>query len=114
MNTIQSHGVRVLRSDIPPEIHDTREAQRLKEACQQFESILLAQMWKKMRANARELGGAEKARPWKQMEDLAVEMASEELAKSGGAGLWRVLYDQMVVNLAAGMKSEAGEDAAND
>jgi hypothetical protein len=46
----------------------------------------------------------EKARPWRQLEDLSVEMASEELAKSGGAGLWKVLYDQTVTNVAARMQ----------
>jgi flagellar protein FlgJ len=111
MNPIQSHNVKVYRSEVPPEVHDTRDARRLKEACQQFESILLAQLWKKMKTNAQEFSGGEKARPWKQMEDLSMEMASEELAKSGGAGLWKVLYDQMIVNVAAGMKPNTGESA---
>ena len=111
MNTIQSYNVRAYRSEVPPEVHDTKDARRLKEACQQFESILMAQIWKKMKTNARSFSGGENARPWKQMEDLSVEMASEELAKSGGFGLWKVLYDQMVVNLAAGMKANSGEKA---
>jgi Rod binding domain-containing protein len=110
MNAIQSYNVRAYKTDVPPEVHETRDAQRLKESCQQFESILWAQIWKKMKTNAREFSGAEKERPWKQLEDLSVEMASEELAKSGGAGLWKVLYDQMIVNVAAGMKKEPGED----
>ena len=109
MSTIQSYNVRTYKPEVPPEVHGTRDARRLKEACQQFESILLAQVWKKMKSNARELSGSEKARPWKQMEDLSVEMASEELAKSGGAGLWKVLYDQMITNLAAAMKPEPGK-----
>jgi len=109
MNTIQFYNVRAYKSEVSPEVHDTRDAKKLKESCQQFESILWAQIWKKMKTNAREFSGGEKARPWKQMEDLAVEMASEELAKSGGAGLWKVLYDQMIVNVAAGMKPEPRE-----
>lgn len=115
MNPIQSYNVRIhRRPEIPPEVHNTRDARRLKEATQQFESILLAQVWKNMKANARVLGGNTGARPWGQMEDLAVEMASEELAVSGGVGLWRILYDQLIVNVAAGMKPEAGEDAADE
>ena len=114
MNTIQSYNVRAHKSEVPPEIHGTRDAQRLKEACQQFESIFLAQLWKQMKTNAREFSGGEKGRPWKQMEDLSVEMASEELAKSGGTGLWKTLYDQMITNVAAGMKQGAGEDAADE
>ena len=104
---IQAYNVRVYKSEVPPEVHDTAEARKLKEACQQFESILWAQIWKKSKNNARALGGSEeKERPWKQLEDLSVEMASEELAKSGGAGLWKVLYDQMIPSVAAGIKSE--------
>jgi len=106
MNTIQHHNFRVHRSEVPPEVHKTRDARRLKEACQQFESILWAQIWKKMKSNARAISGSERERPWRQLEDLAVEMASEELAKKGGTGLWKVLYDQMIVNVAAGMKDE--------
>ena len=111
MNTIQSYNFRARKIEVPPEVHNTRDAKRLKEACQQFESILMAQLWKSMRNNARQLGqlsgsGSENTRPWKQMEDLALEMAAEDLAKSGGAGMWKVLYDQMIASLAAGMKSE--------
>jgi Rod binding domain-containing protein len=88
-------------------VHDTAEARKLKESCQQFESILWAQMWKKMKANARAIGGkTEDSRPWGPLEDLSVEMASEELAKSGGSGLWKILYDQMVTNLAVTKKAE--------
>ena len=109
MNTIQPYNIRIHRSEVPPEVHETRDAQRLKEACQQFESILWAQIWKKAKNNAQEFSGVQNARPWKQMEDLTIEMASEEIAKGGGAGLWKVLYDQMIVNVAAGMKPEPGE-----
>ena len=114
MNAIQSYNFRVHKSEVPPEVHDTPDAQRLKESCQQFESILWAQVWKKMRNNARQFSAGEdeeRTRPWRQMEDLSIEMASEEIAKSGGAGMWKVLYDQMIVNLAAAMKSGSGEDA---
>ena len=58
---------------------------------------------------AQEISGGDKSRPWKQMEDLAVEMASEEIAKSGGGGLWKALYDQMIVNVASGMKQEEAD-----
>ena len=110
MNTIQSYNIKAYKKpEIPPAVHETYDAHRLKESCQQFESILWAQIWKKTKDNAREFSGGERARPWKQMEDLSVEMASEEIAKSGGAGLWKVLYDQMIVNVAAGMKTEPGE-----
>lgn len=102
MNTIQSHNVRVFRSEVPPEVHDTREARRLKEATQQFESILWGQIWNQMKSNARSISGRDDNRPWGQLEDLAVSMAAEELTlRSGGAGLWKMLYDEMIVSVAA-------------
>ena len=111
MYPLQAYNAKAYRTNVPPEAHNTREAQKLKESCQQFESILWAQIWKKMRANARQLGGSdEKSRPWKQMEDLSVEMACEELAKSGGSGLWKVLYNQLINQVAAGAKKEDGGD----
>ncbi|MDR1621666.1 MAG: hypothetical protein LBS00_04760 [Synergistaceae bacterium] len=106
MNPLQAYNVRTYKAEVPAEVHDTVEARRLKESCQQFESILWAQIWKQMKTNAREMGDSdEKARPWKQLEDLSVEMASEELSKSGGTGLWKVLYDQMITNVTAGMQT---------
>ena len=64
MNPIQAYNVKAYKTEVPPEAHETREAQKLKESCQQFESILWAQIWKKMKSNARQLGGSdEKARP---------------------------------------------------
>ena len=114
MNPIQFYNVRAYNPEVPPEVHETRDAQRLKESCQQFESILWAQIWKKMKTNAREFSDGEAGRPWKQMEDLAVEMASEEIAKSGGSGLWKVLYDQMIVNVANDMKRNAKEAGGDE
>jgi Rod binding domain-containing protein len=111
MNSLQAYNVRTDRSEIPQETHNTAEARKLKESCQQFESILWAQMWKKMKANARAIGGNTESRPWGPLEDLSVEMASEELAKSGGSGLWKILYDQMVTNLAAAKTEDAEGDA---
>ena len=110
MNPIQSHNFRVFRSEVPPEVHDTRDARRLKEATQQFEAILWAQIWKKMKSNARAISGSNRERPWQQMEELAASMATEELTiQSGGAGLWKVLYNEMIVNVAATMRAASAQ-----
>ena len=107
MYPLQTYNVRAYKSGVPAEAHNTPEARNLKESCQQFESILWAQIWKKTTANSRRLGGSdEKSRPWKQMEDLSVEMACEELSKSGGSGLWKVLYDQLITHVATEDKKE--------
>ena len=111
--SIRTHNVRAYKNEVPPEVHKTKKAQKLKESCQQFESILWADIWKKMKTDARRISGEdERSRPWKQMEDLSVEMASEEIAKSGGTGLWKVLYDQMIGQVAAQMAKPNETDDA--
>ena len=99
---------KLIRTDIDPEVHKTKEALQLKESCQQFESILWAKIWKDMKASAMQISGADKERPWKQMEDLSLEMASDDLVQnSGGAGLWKMLYDSMIGKLAADQEANA-------
>lgn len=74
----------------------------LKKACQDFESIFLAQTWKKMMSDARRLGGKkDEDRHFGAMEDLATEMSAESLAGQDSNGLWRVLYDSLVTSLPA-------------
>ncbi len=94
--------------EVPPEVHKTDEAKQLKESCQQFESILWAKLWKDMRNSAMAISGSDKGRSYQQMEELSVEMASDDLVEqSGGAGLWKMLYDSMVGKLAADQEAEA-------
>ncbi|OPZ39500.1 MAG: hypothetical protein BWY99_01385 [Synergistetes bacterium ADurb.BinA166] len=77
-----------------------KDREKLKEACQQFESILLAELWKKMNADARRISGrSDSDRAFGPLEDLAVEMSAEQLAREGGTGMWRMLYDSLVVQL---------------
>lgn len=118
IEALRKNNLRPVRSEVNPEVHKTSEALQLKETCQQFESILWAKLWKDMRNTARAIGG-EEDRPWKQMEDLSLEMASDDLvAGSGGTGLWKVLYDNMVGKLASDLdqgetqRADAEADAA--
>ena len=110
-------NAKIVKTNIDPEIHKTKEALKLKETCQQFESILWAKLWKDMRQSALSISGDDKGRPYKQMEDLSLEMASDDLVESsGGAGLWKILYDSMIGKLAADKEAqeikEANESAA--
>lgn len=74
----------------------TKEDETLKKACADFEAIFLAQMWKKMASQAREMGGKkDQDRPFGAMEDLAIEMSAESMAGKDGNGLWKVLYDSL-------------------
>ena len=64
-----------------------------------------------MRNSARTVSGSDRDRPWKQMEDLSLEMATDDLAASdNGPGLWRMLYDRMVGSLAARDESVSAEE----
>ncbi len=108
---------KIIRTDIDPNIHKTKEALKLKESCQQFESILWSKLWKDMKQSAMSISGNDKGRPYQQMEDLSLEMASDDLVESsGGAGLWKMLYDSMIGKLDADKKAqelrEADENAA--
>ncbi|MBQ6775023.1 MAG: hypothetical protein IJP53_01020 [Synergistaceae bacterium] len=114
------HGIsssKIVNTNIDPEIHKTEDAMKLKESCQQFESILWAKLWKDMKQSAMSISGADKERPYKQMEDLSLEMATDDLVESsGGAGLWKMLYDSMIGKVAADKEAterrQADEEAA--
>ena len=113
-NTMGINRAKIIDTNIDPEIHKTQEALKLKEACQQFESILWAKLWKDMRKTAMSISGSDKGRPWQQMEELSLEMASDDLvAKSEGAGLWKMLYDSMIGKIAADHEAKARK-AADD
>ena len=108
---------RIVKTKINPEIHKTADALKLKESCQQFESILWSKLWKDMKQSAMAISGADKERPYKQMEDLSLEMATDDLIESsGGAGLWKMLYDSMIGKVAADKEAkeirEADEEAS--
>ncbi len=106
---------KIVDTHINPDVHKTPDALKLKESCQQFESILWAKLWKDMRNSAMSISGADKHRPWGKMEDLSLEMASDDLVESsGGAGLWKMLYDSMIPKLAADMEAKEREHADNE
>ena len=72
-----------------------RQEKALEETCKQFEGIFLATMWKDMMKSAKSFGGEEKKNAFAPMEDLAMEMVSEHLSESQGVGMWKILYDQL-------------------
>ncbi|MBP8785730.1 MAG: hypothetical protein KBH12_09635 [Synergistaceae bacterium] len=72
-----------------------RQEKALEETCKQFEGIFLATMWKDMMKSAKSFGGEEEKNAFAPMEDLAMEMVSEHLSESQGVGMWKVLYDQL-------------------
>ena len=117
LNTSSISSTKFANTKINPEVHKTEEALKLKEACQQFESILWSKLWKDMRKSAMSISGNDYERPYSKMEELSLEMSSEDLVeRSGGAGLWKMLYDSMIGKVAAEQESkelkEANEEAS--
>lgn len=110
-----THGInraKIINTHVDPEIHKSKEAQQLKQSCQQFESILWAKLWKDMRNSALSISGSDKHRTWGQIEDLSLEMATDDLVqRSDGAGLWKMLYDSMIPKLAADKDAQERENA---
>ena len=65
-----------------------------------------------MKQSAMSISGADKERPYKQMEDLSLEMATDDLVESsGGAGLWKMLYDSMIGKVAADREAQEIREA---
>lgn len=67
---------------------------KLKEACQQFESLFLTQMLKEMKKSIPKSegeGGKEKDT----YEDMMYDEVAKSMAASGGVGMANILYQQM-------------------
>ena len=106
------NSIRTVNNNIDPEIHKTAEAQQLQKSCQQFEAILWSKLWKDMRKSALSISGSENGRPFQQMEELSLEMTTDDLIqRSGGAGLWKVLYNSLAGKLAADKESKELQQA---
>jgi Rod binding domain-containing protein len=70
------------------------QKKRLKEACQEFESIMTNYVLKSMRESVMRAEEPEKGRDM--YEGMMDETLSREMSKSGGKGLSEVLYQQLV------------------
>lgn len=75
-----------------------KEEAKLKDACQQFEQMYLAQMFTQMR-KASKMGGGEGMLGNSQGEEMFTGMLDQERAKTwsqeGGVGLANLLFQQM-------------------
>ena len=105
----------IIRTDLTGALPGTiekssKDKQKLKKACQDFEAILVGKLMKESMAGARKISkgsDAEDARPFGPLEDLTVEMVAEEICESGGVGLWKMLYDQ--VSQQNGVNGDSGD-----
>lgn len=74
---------------------DSGEDKRLRETCQEFESVFLNMMLQTMRKTIPDGGLVEKSQATETFESMLDEEYAKSLSKSGGIGLADVLYKQM-------------------
>lgn len=78
---------------------ENADDQKLKEVCQDFESIFLNMMMKEMRKNVPDSGIVEKSQGSLIFEDMYMEELSNEISKSeNGIGLAKEMYEQLKNN----------------
>lgn len=71
-----------------------KQKQQLKRACEEFESIFINIIMQKMRSSIPEYG-IQKSFGREIYESMFDQEVSKEMAKSGGIGLAKQLYDQL-------------------
>lgn len=69
---------------------------RLKKACSDFESIFVYAMLKSMRRSLPENGLFDNSEGQKMYKAMADQAMAENIARQGGVGLGRLLYEQLV------------------
>lgn len=74
---------------------ETGDDKRLKEACQEFESVFLNMMLSTMRKTIPDGGLVEKSQGTKTFETMLDEEYAKSLSKAGGIGLGDMLFAQM-------------------
>lgn len=76
-----------------------QEEQKLKKACQDFESFFLYYLLKQMRQATFGGGLLEQTRPMQLYQGMFDEAIADKIAKSKGIGLSQMLYEQIKQNL---------------
>jgi peptidoglycan hydrolase FlgJ len=66
---------------------------KLKDACQQFESLFLSQILKEMKKSIPKSDGESKDK--EMYDDMMYDEISKSMASSGGIGMANILYQQM-------------------
>jgi len=82
-----------LTGAVPQEHHVKPQEASIREAAQQFESFLLKQMLRELRASAWAEPQSSSTMSYREMAD---EHLAEHLAKSGAFGFGRAMADQML------------------
>jgi hypothetical protein len=88
--------------DVAPHVpapNSTSQTRKLYKECQQFEGVLIANLWSEMDEgiSMTDFGSDPGAGT---MEGLGIETAANSIATAGGLGIARVLYDALAPRLA--------------
>jgi Rod binding domain-containing protein len=94
------HAARELTLPIPGP-SSSPQNRKLFEACQQFEGLLIANLWGEMEQGA-SMSGLESDDPGASTaQGLGIQSAAMAIAHSGGMGLARMLYQAVAPKIAA-------------
>lgn len=77
------------------------ETRKLFKDCQKFEALLIANLWSEMQDGA-SLAGADSDPSAGTMQGFGIQAASTGLAKAGGVGIARMLYQELAPSLNRG------------
>lgn len=71
------------------------DMEKLKEACEQFETYFINTLFKQMRSSAASYSVEEKSQARAYFEGMLDDELSKEMTKSGGVGIADMLYDNL-------------------
>ncbi len=74
---------------------ESNDTEKLKSACQQFESVFINILMKNMRDTVTEGGLIKKSYAREMFEGMLDQEISKEVAKGGGIGLAKLMYEQL-------------------
>lgn len=76
--------------------YSEKDKQKLKEACEEFESIMLSAIFKQMKKSIPKSGLFRETIADEIFGDMFVDEVSKSASKQGGIGLSKLLYDSML------------------
>jgi Rod binding domain-containing protein len=91
-----------------PDPSSSPRARKLFEACQQFEGLLIADLWNEMEEGA-SMSGLDSDDPGAPtMQGLGIQSSAKAIAQAGGIGLARMLYQAVApkMGVASGTDGE--------
>ena len=74
------------------------DEKKLKEACQNFESIFINMMFSQMKKTVQKTSLFGESQAEEMYDEMLTEKYSEELSKSNGIGLGDIMYKQLLKN----------------